>query len=124
MAAGCRWSRLDGLGKGGGGKRGEQKREVLFEGEAHDGRKEEVCLSLNVCTLPMQGMGKRGPEEPACISVTNPELPTTYPICFVWLVLLYRGLKSLYSTTRVHPRPRSLSTHAAPLLPAGFGVLV
>lgn len=85
MAAGCRWSRLDGLGEENGLKRGEQKREVLFKERL---RLEERKTSVPECTLPVQGMEKRGPEEPACISETNPELPTTLPTCFVWLVPL------------------------------------
>lgn len=82
-----------------------------------EGRKESVPEH----TLPVQGMEKRGAEEPACSSETNLELPTTLPTCFAWLVPLLpgaSGLWSLYSTTGAHPQPR------AALLPAGFGVQV
>lgn len=43
MTAGCReWGMLGELGEG-GGKEGEQKRELIQKGEVHDGGKEEVC---------------------------------------------------------------------------------
>jgi hypothetical protein len=32
----------------------------------------------------MQGMGKRGPEEPACISVTNHSLPLSQSVLSGW----------------------------------------
>lgn len=99
---------------------GKQQRDVLCEGEAHDGGKEGRSLSLNIPYWCKEW--RRGGQRNWLASQRNPELPTSLPTCFVWLVLLQpeaSGWGSLYPTTEGHPELRSLSTHTACLLPTG-----
>lgn len=76
-----------------------------------EGRKESVLEH----TLPVQGMEKREPEEPACSSETNPELPTTLPTCFAWLAPLLPGASGRGVYSPPLGLTRSPGLHCCPL---------